>query len=675
MLVLGAILGASLSINAAPVLIPNGDFATPGGADYSFFESASGVVSFPSSGGNGGGYALIDNTLGVWGGGIVSPPDDFYPNNSGIPLGDLGLVAGETYTFSMDMKNFAGTGTGGLKLESWNDAGVISATADMPASGQSGDWVTYSWDYKVEPGATRIKIVPLLTIASGGSTADSVGIDNIRVDNTPLEAPLLPNGNFETAGGSGWPLIAANGDHSAEFPATGGNDDGFAVIDSVGAADWAVLVGNNNTPISLASLGLSAGETITFKVDMKILEGSNIGGIAVDFVPDGTGDLRPPAVIGDGSTWETYEFEIAIPEGTTLIFVKLVWGVDSRVAYDNITFVPPAPLSASISPGTVVSWEVADPFSSYQAQSSPDGTSWTNLGPEFVGDSQSSTFDPAGAPFYRVLETTEPLVGNAVLNGSFESVEPAIHPSPGAVGWVILSPEDTTPEDGTATMTAESSYTNEDSTVYSPQDGNSMLVIESATPAEGAVVPPNTHVRSQSFAILPETEAPYEVSFYAINLYKEGGANPQYRFQWFDGGGGFVGESPFTSFAGVGDTWTKIETTLTPPNNAATMTFEVIQAMGAGNGSRWVTLIDNVDVPFVDIPGETSPMMDPPTTAPGVEVTFNTRVNRTYQVQSSDSLSGFTNIGDPVTGDGGNMSLIDPVLDPVKYYQVEETTP
>ena len=57
-------------------------------------------------------------------------------------------------------------------------------------------------------------------------------------------------------------------------------------------------------------------------------------------------------------------------------------------------------------------------------------------------------------------------------------------------------------------MVVQSSYTDDAMTVYNPQDGNEMLVIESATPAEPAgVLPPNTNVRSANFFINPAAEA------------------------------------------------------------------------------------------------------------------------------------------------------------------------
>lgn len=660
---LGALIGAAASIHGAPVLFPNGDFENPGGDQWTEASEGAQAFNYPVSGGNGGGYAEI----------VSSEPGGFAVlvsnNEVPLPLEDLGLQAGRTYTFSYDMKaSAAGADKGGIKVESWTGTDGISNSGDRRVSPATTDWETHTLEYSIAPGATHIKVVPLWT------PNETVGFDNIGVDNTPLAVPpppLLPNGDFETPGGSGWFQIQDNGSHSFAFPATGGNPGGHAVIDSVGATSWAALVANNNGAIRLDSLGLMAGETYTFTVDMKILEGSNIGGIAIDFAPGGTEDLIPVR-IGDGSTWETYEFEITIPEEREFIIVKLVWGADSRVAYDNITFLTPPPASASIRKGTVVSW-MADEFSSYQAQSSPDGENWTNVGPVYVGNGTTSTFDAERAAFYRALETSEPFIGNAVANPSFESVEAPVYPSPGATDWSILVAEDTDSADGTATMVVQSSYTNDDSTVYLPQDGNRMLVIESTTPAEGPVVPPNTDVRSANFFINPAAEAPYEISFHAINLYKAGGANPQYRFLYFGGDGGVIDDSTFVSFAGVGDSWVKVEATINPPVEATAMTIEFIQAMGAGNGWRWVTLIDNIVVPFIEEEGASDPIAA--TTAPGLEVSWNTQENRVYQVKSSEDLIDFKNLGDPVTGDGGTASLVDTFSGLSKYYQVEESAP
>ncbi|MEJ6634212.1 MAG: PEP-CTERM sorting domain-containing protein [Akkermansiaceae bacterium] len=172
--------------NATLVLVTNGDFEA-GASNWGNFASAGTVVSFPATGGNAGGYGRVDNTTGGWGGGLVSPADNEFPGNTGIPLASMGLVAGETYTFQMDMINLAGDGLGGVKFESWG-AAIISNSGDTPASGQSSSWATYTWDYTIDPAATSIKIVPLLTPGSnnaGGSINSSIGFDNVGVNVVP----------------------------------------------------------------------------------------------------------------------------------------------------------------------------------------------------------------------------------------------------------------------------------------------------------------------------------------------------------------------------------------------------------------------------------------------------------------------------------------------------------
>ncbi|MGJ8725291.1 MAG: PEP-CTERM sorting domain-containing protein [Roseibacillus sp.] len=190
---IGMIGSASAVLN----LVPNGDFSA-GGTSWGSFASiqtagdppvvvAETLISYPSTGGNTGGYGLVDNTAGAWGGGLVSPADFQYPGNDGIPLGDLGLVAGETYDFSMDMINISGDGLGGVKLESWGvDGGgaptILTNSGDMPASGQSSSWANYTWSYTIDPAALAVKVVPLLTPVSnnaGGNLQSSIGFDNV----------------------------------------------------------------------------------------------------------------------------------------------------------------------------------------------------------------------------------------------------------------------------------------------------------------------------------------------------------------------------------------------------------------------------------------------------------------------------------------------------------------
>jgi hypothetical protein len=151
--------------------IPDGDFETPAGGAGSWLPVSSGsyVYSYPATGGNPGGYGVIDNTggggFGIWVGNNGNP----------IPLTDLKIEAGKSYTFLQDMKLLAGNKIGGFKVDFFTGTTNIGSTGDIfPASGSS-DWATYSFPVTIKPGTDGIKIVPLWGANS------SVAYDNIRL--------------------------------------------------------------------------------------------------------------------------------------------------------------------------------------------------------------------------------------------------------------------------------------------------------------------------------------------------------------------------------------------------------------------------------------------------------------------------------------------------------------
>jgi beta-glucanase (GH16 family) len=151
-------------------LFPNGNFDSPAGSATPWVEVFGGgttTYSYPTTGGNPNGYGRMNNSSGwgIWVGGATTP----------LALGDYGLVAGGTYTFVMDMKNFVGTGIGKLKIESWNAGGMISDSGEMSASGQSSSWATYTFTTTLATNATGIKVVP---VAGAGA---QIGFDNIGV--------------------------------------------------------------------------------------------------------------------------------------------------------------------------------------------------------------------------------------------------------------------------------------------------------------------------------------------------------------------------------------------------------------------------------------------------------------------------------------------------------------
>lgn len=665
-LTLCALLGASIITHAAPVLIPNGDFSTAGGANFGFFQSAPGVVSFPSSGGNGGGYGLVNNTLGSWGGGLVSPPDNTFPANQGIPLANLGLVAGNTYTFSMDMKNFAGTGTGGLKLESWNGGGgAFNFTADMPASASSTNWATYSWNYFIPVGATSIKIVPLLTggaTGSGGTTADSVGFDNIQVNNTALPPDTIPNGDFEMPGGSGWATETSPTGPVISFPATAGNPLGNAVIDATVAEGFAAIRAFNGTQKTFASLGLIPGETVVFRMDMKILAGSNIGGLRI-VGPAGYEFLNRPPIIGDGSTWETYSIPYTVPAAPTEALFTLVWGFNSKVAYDNVMIVlpgPPAPLQAAITQGTSVSWTAASATNQYQPQ---EGTSisgpWTNLGSPLVGNTVSSVFDSSKSPFYQVLESV-PAVQEATYNGGFE--EDDGFPD-GAEGWEELGFTGPTQDIFQAPQRILTGAHTGDACMQikvqnaatAAQSGKSLLKQDTLNASffDGEITPGST----------------YTFSFWAKQINVGVSYVQQYKVAFLNSGSGIVGTTGDVNFsAGVG--WTKINVPgLVAPAGAVTALIEIVGLTGAVDNGSGEVHIDDVSLLASVF---SNPTVLAAATVPAVEIRWPSLTGQDYQVQSSADLGTWANFGSVISGNGSLKAVYDTMAAPRKFYRVGE---
>src|SRR4051794_18628093 len=70
------------------------------------------TITFLTSGGNPGSCVQIADAGSFGGFAYVNPPD--------LTLSSLGLVAGQTYTFVMDMQLVSGATIGGIKIESWN---------------------------------------------------------------------------------------------------------------------------------------------------------------------------------------------------------------------------------------------------------------------------------------------------------------------------------------------------------------------------------------------------------------------------------------------------------------------------------------------------------------------------------------------------------------------------
>ncbi len=477
--------------------------------------------------------------------------------------------------------------------------------------------------------------------------------------NINASAGVIPNGTFDSPAGApgAWLPVSGGGSFTYSYPATGGNPNGYGIIDNTGGGGFGIWVANSGNPITLASLGLTAGQTYTFLQDMKIITGTRIGGFKVDFFSGAaqvgtTGDVYPASGTGN---WATYSFPVTIHPSADGIKVVPLWGPGSSVGYDNVRIQPTAPFAATITSGTLVSWPAAN-GNTYQPQESADNNAWTNLGGTLFSDSVTSRLDLTPSPFYRVIEVIPGSANNEVLNPGFEF---SAANSLGSANWSIA----VQPNTG-ASMTISTQYA-----AISPHGGTSMLKIESTTAASGGVAAPNTDVRSDRFPIVAGTT--YDFSFYAANPVKVGGANPQFSIFFYNDSNGVVGGPIFTSFASVGASWTKVVASVTPPAGATKMTVGWIQAMGAGNGWNWVTLIDDVSLSFGPVSPDITNVLSTLVES-GVEIGWPTTSGKNYQVQNTEDFAAWSDYLGLAPGTGATRTAREAINTTRKFYRVVE---
>ena len=156
----------------------------------------------------------------------------------------------------------------------------------------------------------------------------------------------------------------------------------------------------------------------------------------------------------------------------------------------------------------------------------------------------------------------------------------------------------------------------------------------------------------------------YTVSFYAANPVKVGGANPQYFVQFFDASHAFISQQ-VPSFASAGSTWTLLSTTITTPANAAFMGIQFIQAIGAGAGWDWVTLIDDVSITYPTT-GPTNVLTA--TVQSGAVFTATIQTNGVTATATTGSVAFQTNSAAQSTGlVSSGIAISTPAIVPASY--------
>lgn len=410
---------------AAPAImnIPNGDFSD-GRKNWGTAGEADTTFTFPATDGNGGGYALLTRNNNPAGFGVLVSNA-----SSSIPIEALGLSAGESYRFSMDTYRDSGADTAKLKVEFFQRGVALGSSGDLPGSTVAGAWTTDDFAVALPAGTDAIRVVPIAGFDS------AIRFDNISVDPTPLaDPPVVPNLDFEL-GGAGW---AAFGQPNTTFsyPKSDGNPDGYGLLSNNGGG-FGVLVANSGNIIPLASLGLTPNNFIDLNIDMKVFEGTNIGGVKIEYFSgsvggfssgDQTADSFPVAING-GAHWETYSFDnlfvpATINAGGAVDGIKIVllWGGGSDVGFDNVEIVIPEPATtitlteSGFDAGGNFYLDVAEGVAGLQVMTSPDLTEGSFLLASGVSDDGANRFTISaasldangdGAEFFRVEEVPE----------------------------------------------------------------------------------------------------------------------------------------------------------------------------------------------------------------------------------------------------------------------------
>jgi autotransporter-associated beta strand protein len=283
-------LGYFIVSSHALVLIPNGDFSNGtnnwrqagGGPGFGF--------SYPTTGGSGGGgYGSIGADAGSWA--ILVSPVAEGGSGGGWAITTLGITAGVTNTFSIDLKTTGGfSANGGMKVEAWGGNIFRGDSGDRrPGGAAFTEWTTYTFDWLVPATTDKLVFVPLW---AGPNLSNVVGVDNIGV---LVTNSFTGSGNWSATNSWANGVAAVNGS-SVLFSGAGGASTNNNAVDSVSGVTFAAGAGaytvsgdsltvgtngivNNSANVQTVSNALALGNTLTVSAASNaIVLGGNITG-------------------------------------------------------------------------------------------------------------------------------------------------------------------------------------------------------------------------------------------------------------------------------------------------------------------------------------------------------------------------------------------------------------
>ena len=91
----------------------------------------------------------------------------------------------------------------------------------------------------------------------------------------------------------------------------------------------------------IGDLGVTAGTTETFTIDLITLSGAAGGGLKVEaWAGNALLDYQPDVLAPASATWQTLTFDWLVPAGTEKMIFVPIWGNESKIGYDNVGVVP-----------------------------------------------------------------------------------------------------------------------------------------------------------------------------------------------------------------------------------------------------------------------------------------------------------------------------------------------
>jgi|GEM_PF-1675906 len=721
------------------ILVPDGNFDSPSGDGVTNYWDTSSfgapfANSFPTSGGNPGGYGVMDDTgggsYGVWVSGKTAP----------LPLDSLSLIAGHTYNFVQDMQIISGSSIGGLKIESWGPGGRLSDSGDMrPASG-SGSWETYCFSYTINAAATGIKFVPLW--GPGSSVAfDNVGV---MVPKTPIMASITSpaggatvNTNFTVVGSAivnpgsvtnmsfyvdnalagvskTYPFTFTSGNttlsgaHSLKVVAkdSSGNSATSSVVNITIVAAAQPLpnypIDNAPTPsrpsagvVSLynsshyytnapvnawatpwsypSGLGIDYTNPVTGRIVKKYatlqyagidLPALNIGNSTVLHVDVWSPDATEFSVQFSGKNvsytnfispgqfvnkhWISLDFPLsyfpAFDKSNTSLFLFVDNDplIENATFYiDNVYFWTTNQVQARISSGKQIGWTPSS-GNSYQAQKSSNNSTWVNLGPIVTDTTVSNVYDSVPAAFYRVQEIN-PGALESIANSGFESDDGA----GGTLSW---------------TSVGSTAAVRNSSDVHSGSWSLDLNATNYPSSPSGVVL-------QQGFDAVTGG-ATYSFSAWSKLVSSGITFSPFCLVQWFDAATGFLSQNQL-NLSTVPGVWTQSSLSVVAPATAVKAQIQIVANLGAVANDFGDMLVDDISLATG---GGASTNLIAAKVSPGVGISWNSGVGRTYSVQTHSSLSAgspWAGYGPLVTGTGTN-TVSDSVSGTNQFYRVLE---